>query len=108
VSSNELYNEVGQRIRKARELRNLTQERLAQMISLTRTSITNIERGNQKLLLHTLFDIALALDVKPCSLLPDEVSPSSNIQLVDKLPSDLSKDEEEWIQSVVTGQNKEG
>ncbi len=108
VSSKELYIEVGRRIRMARETRNLTQERLAEFISLTRTSITNIERGNQKLLLHTLYDIASTLDVEPYSLLPEETGSSCHIQLKDSLPSDLSEDERKWIQSVVTKPKEKG
>ncbi|MDI6716719.1 MAG: helix-turn-helix transcriptional regulator [Actinomycetota bacterium] len=108
MSSKELYEEVGRRIRKAREKRNLTQERLAELISLTRTSITNIERGNQKLLLHTLYDIASTLGVDPHSLLPKEPDSSYSMQLRDSLPSDLSEAEREWIQSVVTKPKEKG
>jgi transcriptional regulator with XRE-family HTH domain len=50
----------------------LTQEALASQVSLTRTSITNIEKGRQKFLLHTLFDIASALGVPPGTRLPQE------------------------------------
>ncbi len=64
------YREVGQNVRRKREQLGLTQEALALQVALTRTSITNIEKGRQKLLLHTLVDIAHALSVDPALLLP--------------------------------------
>ena len=57
----ELYKLVGRRVREARESRGLSQQRLAEEVDLTRTSITNIESGRQKLLLHTVFLLADAL-----------------------------------------------
>lgn len=50
------YAEVGRRIRQAREKRGLSQEALASAVSLTRTSVTNIEKGRQKFLVHTIYD----------------------------------------------------
>lgn len=67
-----LYAAVGRRVRKARLEKKITQEELAAAIGLTRTSITNIEKGRQKLLLHTLSALARRLAVPCASLLPDE------------------------------------
>ncbi len=66
-----MYREVGARIRKARAGRK--QQQLAIAVGLTRTSITNIEQGRQKILLHTFLAIAAALGVPPAQLLPDGV-----------------------------------
>src|SRR5687767_2795287 len=60
----ELYVEVGRRTRMARLSRGVTQDALAERVGLTRTSITNVEAGKQKLPLHTLFEIAAALQVE--------------------------------------------
>jgi transcriptional regulator with XRE-family HTH domain len=65
------YAEIGRRVRGARERAGLTQEALAARVGLSRTSLTNIERGRQKMLLHTLCGIAQATGVKPARLLPD-------------------------------------
>ena len=65
-----LYEEVGGRIREARMAKDVTQEGLAKRVGLTRTSITNVEAGRQKLLLHTLVEIAEALGVDVRELLP--------------------------------------
>jgi DNA-binding XRE family transcriptional regulator len=65
----QFYAEVGHLIAKARVGR-LTQQALANKALLTRTSIINIEKGRQQILLHTLVDIARALSIAPADLLP--------------------------------------
>lgn len=67
----DLYWQVGQRIREARTKLRMSQEALADQVSLTRTSITNIEKGRQKLLVHKLWEIAVALGVSTTDLLPE-------------------------------------
>jgi transcriptional regulator with XRE-family HTH domain len=68
---NAFYTEVGRRVRQARETAGLTQDTLATRVALSRTSVTNIEGGRQKMLLHTLWELAAALGVEPAALLPD-------------------------------------
>jgi len=65
------YKRVGQLVRKARQDRNFAQEFLASAVGLTRTSISNIEKGRQKMLLHTFCEIADILGVEPDKLLPE-------------------------------------
>jgi DNA-binding XRE family transcriptional regulator len=64
------YAAVGTQISRARRGR-LTQEALATKAALTRTSIINIEKGRQQILLHTLVDISRALQVPISDLLPN-------------------------------------
>jgi DNA-binding XRE family transcriptional regulator len=66
----ELYTEVGALLRALRLDKKKTQEALAHMVGMKRTSLTNIEKGRQKLLLHTIIDLAEALEVSPTELLP--------------------------------------
>jgi len=93
------YREMGQRIREAREKSHLTQEALASMVSLTRTSITNIEKGRQQLLVHTLVEIAKALKVSLESLLPE--TQSLCVEELDELLKDRSPQEREWIKATI-------
>ncbi len=103
-----LYVLVGQQIRKARKEHGLTQAQLATNVSLTRTSITNIEHGRQKLLLHTLYEIANALAIEPHALLPPP-NKLLRAQGIDQdIPADLSRDEREWIRSIVATSTKRG
>ena len=100
------YEEVGRRIRDARLQRKpkLTQLGLANLVSLTRTSITNVEKGRQKILLHTLADIANALHVQPASLLPADGAEAE--QRLDDALKDMSRPEKVWIKSVVSAAQK--
>ena len=66
-----LYRELGQRIRDARLHAGLTQSSLALSAGLSRTSITNIEMGNQQPTIHALWRIADAVSTSPCDLLPE-------------------------------------
>ena len=95
------YKEVGRRIREARRRRKpaLTQDGLARLVGLTRTSITNIEQGRQKCLIYTLSEIATALQVEPASLLPIATFQFGGLNqaLKHRAPK-----EKEWIISAVT------
>lgn len=99
------YEELGRRIRAARKKSHLTQEALALKISLNRTSVTNIEQGRQQLLVHTLVEIANALEVAPESLLP-KIRPLLDGEL-DELLKDQSPQAREWIKAVVDTAVKE-
>lgn len=104
-NSSAFYEEVGQRIYKYRDERGMTQEELASHVSLARTSITNIEKGRQKLLIHTLVDIANALDKSPLDFLPEGVltnkyknEPKSDpSQKLKEMVKDLSLEPKNWV-----------
>ena len=72
-ATREFYLALGKKISEVRQRQNMTQEALASDISLSRTSVVNIERGKQQLLLHTLVQIAQALRADPRAFLPDFV-----------------------------------
>ena len=95
------YQEIGRRIRDARRRRKpaITQDGLAKLIGLTRTSITNVEQGRQKCLLHTLSDIAVALDVEMASLIPSNSAAQNDLKAALK---HRSRSEKDWILSAVT------
>jgi DNA-binding XRE family transcriptional regulator len=84
----QFYKEVGRRVREARKrANNMTQKALAMTVGLTRTSLTNIEKGRQKMLLHTFIDIATALGAEVCDLLPakEKVLTDSQVDLLASL-----------------------
>lgn len=101
---NPIYAEIGKRIFEARNGK-MTQEQLADKISLKRTSITNIEKGKQQLLVHTLIDIAQKLEVEVNSLIP-KASEKESIQVkndkiqikTDKYP----KKSMNWVNSALS------
>lgn len=65
-----LYADIGAKIRSARKLQDRTQDDLASMVGLTRSSVANIEAGRQRALIHAVVLIGEYLDVEPESLLP--------------------------------------
>ena len=91
ATNRNFYLALGQRIAKARQPR-MTQEALAKKIGLTRTSIINIEKGRQQVLVHTLLDLAGALEVPPASLIPAQDD-------LTVLLRDASKKGRDWILS---------
>ena len=70
-----VYREVGRRIRQARQRRGMSQAQLGQLVGLNRTSITNIEGGNQTLTLAGFLSFADALDVDWADLLNNRGHP---------------------------------
>jgi transcriptional regulator with XRE-family HTH domain len=65
-----IYQEIGNRIARARKKSRLSQQDLATRIGLQRTSVTNIEKGRQKIMVHTLIELAQHLSVELDELLP--------------------------------------
>lgn len=99
----ELYIELGKKIKNARGTR--SQADLAKASSLSRTSITNIEKGRQHLPLHTLYTIANALEIPIVELLPDQNQFAENAFL-ENIPNDLHPEELEWIREVASSTTK--
>lgn len=101
-----LYIEIGQLIKKARVLSGLTQQDLSEEVNLTRASITNIERGKQKISMYTLYLIANALNISPKSLLPEQsILQKSESPLYGNLTvikNKTTKEEFEWIKNVIS------
>lgn len=54
---------LGQNIAKYRQMKKLSQEKLAEMVDLSREYITRVENGQKNISLKKLFAIADALDI---------------------------------------------
>lgn len=63
------YRKVGERIRKLRKEKELTQEKLAELTKIEVRSIVDIEAGKRNPTLKTLNKIAKALNVKASSFI---------------------------------------
>ena len=94
----EFYRQVGLSIR-SRRGKSLSQEALASAVGLKRPSISNIEKGRQKMLLHTLVDIADALRVEASSLLPQRCQPAAHIGA--QTLAGLPENERAFIESAI-------
>ena len=94
-----LYVEVGRLIRAARQAKSMTQEGLGALVGLSRTSITNIELGRQRLFLDTLHQIADKLGIQVASLFPK----FGDFSLEQRVPGNVSNSEFKWIEKIVEG-----
>lgn len=72
------FHAIGQRIQKKRKSQNITQENLAEVLSVTVGYISQIERGITKINLETLSLIAEYLHCDITEFLSDTVKMSSN------------------------------
>lgn len=109
----DFYREFGQRVREARRARGMSQAVLARRIGVGRTSVTNIEKGQQHIPLHLLVLLAQAVGTAPAALLPDEppITNSAAPQPSPELLRGLGADEEAWVLNVVrsaTSDTQEG
>jgi transcriptional regulator with XRE-family HTH domain len=66
-----VYADLGRRVRALREDLGLTQDEVAQLMGWTRASVANIEGGKQRVLFHSVFDLAAVFDVEPHMLFSD-------------------------------------
>ncbi len=72
----------------------MTQAELADRVQLGRTSIVNIEKGQQRLHLHTVYALANALGVPAAELLPEE--PTDVAEMPAQL-QELPVAERDWV-----------
>lgn len=65
-----LHAALGKKIRELRQSSGLTQAELADRIAISRTSLTNVELGRQRVLVDQLYKMADVLNTRPQDLLP--------------------------------------
>lgn len=85
------YTEVGQRIQKLRSDKKLSQAALGLLLipKVTRASIANIETGKQRILAHTLVQLAEALEIPLTDLIPPQKQAQQIV--ADTLEAELAK-----------------
>lgn len=64
-----VYRQIGILLMCHRHENDMSQEQLADLIGLTRSSVANLENGRQRIMLHTLVLIAALLGAEPGDLL---------------------------------------
>lgn len=99
-----LYIEIGRRIQRARLNANsarISQQQLGEAVGLTRTSITNVEKGRQKLPIHTLLEVAHALQIEVTELLPNYPVLEGD-DIMARIPDDIPDDSRRKIAEELT------
>lgn len=79
-----LYETIGGNISELRKRNNLGQAQLAKLISLSRSSLANIELGNHQPSIFTIYEIALALDCDIFDILPSKDRYRTSINSIDE------------------------
>jgi transcriptional regulator with XRE-family HTH domain len=107
-----LYREIGNLLKQERIKKDLTQEQLAKMVGLKRTSITNLEAGRQQVPVHAAYEICQALGTELDALLPsiDRVTRKPERPFVlgmDHVPEDVERLMEELHQKITTNIKEE-
>lgn len=105
-----LYKIIGQRIRHERESKNMSQTELAERIGLARSSMANIEFARQKVQLHSLYKMAIVLNVSVTNMLPsvEDVTEVDNELLALSVdPTKYSEEKLRWLKAVITNQERE-
>ena len=100
------YRTLGRSVRKAREKAKLTQSKLGEAIGLSRTSVTNLEKGRQHIPLHLLFAIGEAVGRDAGTLLPgaEEMRAINEFEV----PADINDPEiARWLTSVMRHMGKQ-
>lgn len=90
------YEQLGDRIRRARLSAGLSQEELGRKVGLNRSSISNVEKGRQRILAHVLMDFSAALNVSPARLLGDGPAEPD-------LLSGLPEETKSFVEDVLSG-----
>jgi transcriptional regulator with XRE-family HTH domain len=98
-----LHKFTGARIRNHRLALRMKQEDLAQRVGLSRTSITNIESGRQRLLLDHLYELAGALGVEPTELIPNRIEISEQTMPKFGKQNKLTSAQKEWAKKILIG-----
>jgi len=78
----------------------MSQQAFANAVGLSRTSITNIERGRQPVSLHTLYSMADILRVEVFDLLPPAPKNSPELAITGKTESEMTSEERQQFEKL--------
>lgn len=104
MSPEPLYRIIGRVVRAKRRQRDWSQEQLAQKLMISRGTLANIEAGRQRILVHQLYTIAAALDLKPSELLPP-ISAAPSTSETFPLPQNLNAQQKEQLVRLIQSAN---
>lgn len=99
MTPDQIYETFGANLRAQRDHAGYTQQSFADRSGFSRTSISNIETGRQRILLHHIYDFASILDVPVQSLLP--LASKRGVDTVNVKQENLSPDERAFLQQIL-------
>jgi transcriptional regulator with XRE-family HTH domain len=105
IQVDDLYRQIGSSIKERRKKSEplVSQEKLADIVGLSRTSIVNIELGKQHIQIHTLYQIADILGVNALDLLPSSEK-DKKVRFTSE--QELSEKEKKSIEDIISAKAK--
>ena len=102
MSDMELYRRLGQTVAKRRRELRLTQSDIAEKLGLSRASLANLENGRQRIMVHQLFALVNALELKSIlDLVPKTWVPPEPLPGIKVSDSTLSTQQKSGVESLV-------
>lgn len=102
MSDMELYRRLGQTVAKRRRELRLTQSDIAEKLGLSRASLANLENGRQRIMVHQLFALVNALELKSIlDLVPETWMPPEPLPEIKVSGSTLSPQQQSAVESVL-------
>jgi transcriptional regulator with XRE-family HTH domain len=96
----DFYRGLGAAIRRERLDHGWTQRDMANELSISRTSLANIELGRQQVLLHHVVEIAARLGVSIAELLP--AREDGRHEAVGRALDALPAEQQDWVRETLT------
>ncbi len=102
MSDMELYRRLGQTVAKRRRELRLTQSDIAEKLGLSRASLANLENGRQRIMVHQLFALVNALELKSIlDLVPEAWVPLEPLPEIKVSGSTLSPQQQSAVENAV-------
>ena len=97
------YYSIGQRIRKVRKARGLSQEELAEKVGISTTHMSHIETGNTKMSLPIFVEIASVLETRTDELLYDgsPIGRSASIEHIAEMLDNCTTQQVRIIEDII-------
>jgi len=89
IDRDSLYAQIGKRIQQRRASLGITQADLAKQVGMSRTSVANVEAGNQNAPVHVLYEMCVILHLRPADIFPEIDGISSSIVIGDSIADEL-------------------
>ena len=99
------YKKIGERLRKLRKYMGLTQEQVAEIVSLGRDAILRIEKGDRKIDLQELMNFSKLYNISMDELTAEEYIVSSNDIAFARGFNELSEKDKKEIISLIEYKN---
>jgi transcriptional regulator with XRE-family HTH domain len=97
----EVLKQFGRRLKAAREARDVKQQDLSDALQLSRTTVSNLERGTQRVFLDQVYDCAIILGADLNDLLPDVADVKSKPTVTASPDDPLTRDAQDMAVAMI-------